>query len=108
MRTVGVWSGIGHCKRTDLVLAWLWQLVSKLVARAAASAALWVATLAHEAVNDAVEYDVVVITLLGEEHKVVDCLWCGDWVERNHNRAERGLHRCGVALRWVNAHLWGL
>ena len=106
LRTVGVWSGIRHCKRTNLILAWLWQLVNKSVARTTAAVAVWVSTLANESVNDAVEDNAVVLMLCCQEHEVVYRDWRSNWVERNNQCAHAGFHGGCVTLRRVNAHLW--
>ena len=81
---------------------WYWpalgQLVLELVAGAAAAGAGGVAALAHEAVDDAVEDDAVVVVVEGEEHEVVDRLGCLDGVEGDHDLAERRVERRRVAL----------
>ena len=71
LAAVGVRAGVGHGHRADLVLL-LDGLVVEAVAGAAAAGAGRVAALAHEAVDDAVEDDAVVVVLCGEEHEVVD------------------------------------
>jgi hypothetical protein len=75
-----------------------------MTSRAAAAAAVWVAALAHEAIDDAVKNHAVVIMLSGKVHKVVDGSWRSDWVECNNQRAHRSFHRCGVSLGRIDAH----
>jgi hypothetical protein len=104
LAAIGVGAGVGHGHRADLVAA-LHRLVREAVAGAAAAGAGGVAALAHEAVDDAVEDDAVVVVLRGQEHEAVHRDRCIDRVERDDDRAERGLHGGGVALRRVDAHL---
>ena len=105
LAAVRVGPGVGHRHRTDLVLAGLRQLVGEPVPGAAPTAAVRIATLAHEAVDDAVEDDAVVVVVEGEEHEVVDRCRRLHCVERDHEVAHRRAHRRGVALVGVDPHL---
>ena len=105
LAAVGVRTGVGHGDGTDLVLAGLGQLVGELVAGAATTGAGRVAALAHEAVDDAVEDDAVVVVVSGEEHEVVDGLRRLERVEGDDDLAERGVERRRVALLRIDAQV---
>ena len=105
LAAVGVRAGVGHGDRADLVLAALGQLVLEAVAGAAAPGAGGVAALAHEAVDDAMEDDAVVVVVQGEVDEVVDRLRCLQRVEGDDDLAERGVERRRVPLVGVDPHL---
>ena len=93
LRAVGVRAGVCHAQNASVVVAQLLvELVVELIAGAAATGFGWVATLNHEALDDAVEGDIVVQRLaldvlarLGvgpgfatscEADEVIDGPWC--------------------------------
>ena len=102
---VRVRPGVGHGDGTDLVLAGLRAARRRSGSRARPTGAGRVAALAHESVDDAVEDHAVVVVVQREVHEVVDRLRRLDRVERDHERAEGGLHRGRVSLRRVDAHV---
>src|SRR4051812_7225441 len=67
LAAVRVRPGVRHRHRADLVLTRLGQLVVEAVAGTAPPGARRIAALAHEAVDDAVEDDPVVVVVQGEE-----------------------------------------
>src|SRR5579884_2182949 len=94
---VGVGPGVGHGHRSGDVLA-LHRLVLELVAGAAPAAALRVAALDHEVIDDAMEGEPVVEAVAGEEYEVVDRLRRAGRVERDDDVAPFGADRRPVAL----------
>ena len=104
LAAVGVGAGVGHRDRTDLVATRGRQFVLEAVAGATTAGAGGVAALAHEAVDDAVEDDAVVVVVPGERHEVVDRLRCLGSIEVDDHRAHRGDHGGGVGLLGVDAH----
>ena len=65
LAAVGVRSGIRHRQRADLVLAGLGQLVLEAIAGAAPAGPLGAAALDHEALDDPVEDEAVVVVVRG-------------------------------------------
>src|SRR5216683_3042585 len=72
LAAIGVRPGVGHRERSELVAPWLGQLVFETVPGATPAGALRITALQHEAGNDSVEDDVVVIVVAGQEDEVVD------------------------------------
>src|SRR5216684_3490591 len=65
LAAVGVGAGVGHRKDAGAIVPErLINLVAELIAGAASPIALWVATLNHEALDDAVERQTVIIRLV--------------------------------------------
>ena len=49
--------------------------------------------------------DAVVIVIQRQKHEVVHSAWGGNRVKRHHQLTERGVHRGGVTLGCIDAHL---
>jgi hypothetical protein len=74
LAAVRVGPGVRHRDRPDLVAAGSRELVGEGVPGAAGAGPLRVPALAHEALDDAVEDDAVVVVVPGEGDEVVDRL----------------------------------
>lgn len=77
LRAIGAGACIGHRENPWFVVAELGvEFIGKLVAWTAATCFSWVAALEHEAINHAVESDVVVVATLGEVEEIGAGQWC--------------------------------
>lgn len=77
LRAIGAGACIGHRENAWLVVTELWvEFIGKLVAWTAATCFSRVTALEHEAINHAVESDVVVVTTLGEVEEIGAGQWC--------------------------------
>lgn len=70
LTAVGVWSGVGHGHRAANVGVIVVQFVGELVAWTTGSGAGWITALDHEAVNDAMENQSVVVSAIRQVDEV--------------------------------------
>jgi hypothetical protein len=102
---VGV-AGAGHGEHAALVAAGV-ELLLELVARAAGAGAGGVAALDHEAGDDAVEDDALVVPVARQEHEAVDVLRRVLRVQLQFDRTRGGVDLRGVSLVRVDRHRRG-
>ena len=70
LRAVGVRAGIGHGHRPSFVIAGK-RFIIELIARAAGAVALGIAALDHKALNDTMEYRVIVKILFSQPDEII-------------------------------------
>ena len=106
LRAVGARAGVRHREDAGaVVLERRVELVAELVARAAGAGAGGVAALGHEALDDAVERDAVVVAVAGEEDEVVDGVRRLVGEQLDDDVAVVGADGRRVALARVDDHL---
>jgi hypothetical protein len=105
LAAVGVRAGVCHRDNTSFVREWITDnFITKTIARAAASASGWVATLNHEVFDDAVEGQAVVEAFSYQKDEVVNGQWGVLGIEIKFNRTAGGFHRYPVRFAYVNLH----
>src|SRR6266404_2251388 len=105
LAAVGVWPGVGHGKRSGLMLVWIaLAFVFEAIARAAAAGSGGVAALNHEIRNHTVKGSPVVKFVARQEHEIVDCLGCVLREELANDFAARCVQSRGVLLLRIDAH----
>ena len=83
----------------------VFAFVFEFVARSTHTGAGRIAALRHEVGNDAMEGDVVVKALIGQEDKVIDGFGGSRWVELEDDLTLRGAQRRDVLFGDVYRHL---
>ena len=77
LRAIGAGASIGHRENPRLVVTEFGvEFIGKLVAWASTTCFSRVAALEHEAINHAVESDVIVVATLGEVEEIGAGQWC--------------------------------
>ena len=105
LASIRAWAGVRHREGSTLMTIRIrLEFILEFIARTSASGAGGISTLNHEVRDDAVEYRPVIELVIGEEHEVVDSLWCVTGEQLTNDVSAGCLDRCRIGLGGVDHH----